>query len=112
MPDTLIAANAWLLVDRLVTVQQGQRLPRGAVLGRVTASDKYVLSAVESDDGSEVPDLVLAQDVDTTEGDKPALAYARGDFDSRALTLGAGHTIDSITEGLRVKGITLMRSIP
>jgi hypothetical protein len=74
-------------------------------------SGKYKLSAAASVDGSQVPDLVLAETCDATDGDKTALAYARGDFVTNALTLGAGHTVASITEGLRAKGITLMSAV-
>jgi hypothetical protein len=106
--DHLIAGNAHLLVGRKVTLAGGQGvLPRGTVLGRITASGKYVKSTAAANDGSQVPDLILAEAVDTTDGDKQELSYARGDFNSRALTLGAGHTVAGITEALRAKGITL-----
>lgn len=109
--DALLAGNTHLLVGRKVTVAAGQNVTRGAVLGKVTASGKYALSLPDAADGSEVPDLILAEDCNATAADKSVLAYARGDFNSRALTLGAGHTVASITEGLRAKGITLLASI-
>ena len=109
--DALLAGNTHLLVGRKVTVASGQSLVRGAVLGKVTASGKYVLSTAAATDGSQAPDLILAEDCDASAADKAVLAYARGDFNSRALTLGAGHTVASITEGLRAKGITLLSSI-
>lgn len=110
--DNLIAGNAHLLVGRTVTILQGQVLPRGAVLGKVTASGKYVLSLAAEDDGSEDVDLILAEDVDATAADRQVLAYARGDFASIGLTLGTGHTLASITEPLRAKGITLLPAVP
>ena len=110
-PDNLVAGNADLLVARKVTIITGQNLERGAVLGKITASSKYNLSLSAAIDGSEEPDLILAEDVDATGADKTALAYARGDFISNALTLGAAHTVASITEGLRAKGITLITAI-
>lgn len=73
-------------------------------------SGKYLLSAAAAIDGSAVPDVVLAEDGDASAGDKTALAYTRGDFNERALTLGAGHTAASIREGLRAKGIVLIPS--
>ena len=109
--DALIAGNAHLLVGRKVTIAAGQNLVRGAVLGKVTASGKYVLSLSAASDGSQTPDLILAEDCNAAAADKSVLAYARGDFNSRALTLGAAHTVASITEGLRAKGITLLASI-
>lgn len=107
-PDNLIAGNAHLLVARKVTIISGQNVVRGAVLGKITASGKYSLSLSAATDGSETPDLILAEDCDASAGDKTALAYARGDFADIALTLGTAHTVASITEGLRAKGITII----
>jgi len=107
-PDNLIAGNADLLVGRKVTIISGQNLVRGSVLGKITASSKYNLSASAAVDGSQTPDLILAEAADATAGDVEAMAYQRGDFNQNALTLGAGHTIASITEGLRGKGIILV----
>ena len=109
--DALLAGNTHLLVGRKVTVAAGQALARGAVLGKITTGGKYVLSAADANAGSQVPDVILAEDCDASAADKTVLAYARGDFNSRALTLGAGHSVASITEGLRAKGITLLSSI-
>ncbi|HRM66758.1 MAG TPA: head decoration protein [Comamonas denitrificans] len=110
-PDSLLAGNAHLLVARKVTVLSGQVLARGAVLGTITASGKAILSLAAAADGSQTPDLILAEPVDATGGDVAALAYERGDFNSGALTLGAGHTVASIREGLRAKGITLLAAV-
>lgn len=110
-PDSLLAGNAHLLVARKVTVLSGQVLPRGAVLGIVTASGKAILSLEAASDGSQTPDLILAEDVDATGADATALAYERGDFNARAITLGTGHTVASIREGLRAKGIALLTAI-
>lgn len=110
-PDTIIAGNAHLLVGRQVTIAAGQKLPRGAVLGKVTADGKYKLSAKSASDGSEAPDLILAQDVDATDGDTAAMAYARGDFDRNALHFGADHTVETVAEPLRAKGITLLPTV-
>lgn len=110
-PDQLIANNANLLNGRRVTLTAGQNLARGAVVGKVSANDKYALSLSAGADGSEVPDAILAEDCDASAGDTSALVYFRGDFNERALTLGAGHTVDSIREGFRGKGIILISSI-
>lgn len=109
--DALVAGNAHLLVARKVTIAAGESLARGAVIGKLTSGGKYKLSLSAANDGSQTPDLILAEPCNATDGDMQALAYARGDFNARALTLGTGHTVASITEGLRAKGITLMPSI-
>ncbi len=75
------------------------------------ANGEYKLSASGASDGSQTPDLILADDVDASTGDKHALAYSRGDFNANAITLGAGHTVASITEGLRSKGIALLPAV-
>ena len=110
-PDSLLAGNAHLLVARKVTVLSGQVLQRGAVLGTITASGKAILSLAAAADGSQTPDLILAEAVDATGADATALAYERGDFNAGAITLGTGHTVASIREGLRAKGITLLTAI-
>ena len=111
VPDSLIAGNAHLLVARTVTIVTGQNLVRGAVIGKITSGGKYQLSLSAAADGSQVPDLILGEDCDATSADKPALAYSRGDFNANALTLGTAHTVASITEGLRAKGIALLPAV-
>lgn len=111
VPDAFIAGNAHLLVARVVTVVSGQSLKRGAVIGKITSGGKYQLSLSAAADGSEVPDLILAEDCEAADADAKALAYSRGDFNATALTLGTGHTLASITEGLRAKGIALLPAV-
>jgi Bacteriophage lambda head decoration protein D len=110
IPDNLIAGEFDDLIGEKITIISGQNLVRGAVLGKITASGKYTLSLSTVSDGSQNPDLILAEDCDATLSDKQALAYSRGDFIAPALTLGAAHTIASIKEGLRVKNIILINS--
>jgi hypothetical protein len=51
--------------------------------------------------------MVLAQDADASGGDLEAIAYETAVVVATALTLGAGHSIASIREGLRLKGIRI-----
>lgn len=67
----------------------------------------YKLSAAAATDGSQIPSYVLMQDADATSGAIEAMVYETADLVESALTLGAGHTIESIREGLRVKGIVI-----
>ncbi|APR05646.1 head decoration protein [Thauera chlorobenzoica] len=106
-PDGLIAGNAHLLVARKVTVKSGQNLVRGAVIGK-DDDGKYLLSLSAALDGSQTPDLIMAEACDATAADTQALAYERGDFNANALTLGTAHTVASIRDGLRAKGITIL----
>ena len=84
------------LVSDPVTILQGQKLPRGAVLGKISATGKYVLSLAAAVDGSEVPTRVLAHGVDATAGDVNSAGYSHGQFIFEGLTLGAGHDFDSL----------------
>jgi Bacteriophage lambda head decoration protein D len=110
-PDQLIAGDADDLIGEKVTLISGQNLLRGAVIGKITASGKYTLSAAAAGDGSQTPDFILAEDCDATSGDKQALAYNGGHFIAEKVILGAGHTIASVKEGLRVKNIILVTTI-
>jgi hypothetical protein len=112
IPSNLIAGNAHLLLSQKITLAAGQNLTAGAVLGKITAGGKYVLSTSAAVDGSEAPDLILAEDCDASAGDREELAYSRGDFGDLALTVGAGHTVASITDALRSKGITIINVTP
>ena len=107
-PDRLVISLDDV-VSRKITLLSGQNLTRGAVLGKITASGKYTLSASASSDGSQTPDSILADDCDASAGDKEALAYFRGQFNDAAVALGTGHTVASILEGLRGKGIDLIK---
>lgn len=72
-------------------------------------SGKYVKSLAAASDGSQVPDAILVHDTDASGGDKETVAYKGGWFNESRVTYGAGHTADSVREGLRVKGINLIK---
>jgi len=110
-PDRLIAHEG-TVVARKVTLISGQNLVRGAVLGKITASSKYNLSLSAAGDGSQTPDLILAEDCNASGGDKEAIAYEAGVFNVNALTIGTAHTAASIQEGLRAKGIHFVTGQP
>ncbi|WP_297576209.1 head decoration protein [uncultured Deefgea sp.] len=107
-PDNLMAGSEDNVFVVKRTIASGQNLKRGAVIGKITASGKFILSASAADDGSQVPDAVLMQDVDATGGDKEGLIYLRADLNASALTLGAGHTVTSIFDDLRAKSIFIL----
>ncbi len=118
MPASFSSASAAFIDDLLVngddtltrqiTLISGQNLTRGAVLGKITASGKYTLSASAAADGSQTPDAVLAEDTDASGGDKLTVAYFSARVKSNKVVLGAGHTLASIQEGLRVKDIHIV----
>lgn len=96
---------------RSITLLSGQNLERGAVLGKVTATGKYVLSLSAAVDGSETPATILGEDCDASAGDKVTIAHFGGVFDENALTYGTGHTAASVRDQLRDVGIKLQSSI-
>lgn len=106
-PDGLLVGED-VVLTRQITLISGQNCARGAVLGKITASGKYTLSLSASSDGSQTPDVVLAEATDASSADKVTMAYFNGGFDEAKLTLGTAHTAASIREGLRAKGINLI----
>jgi len=108
-PDNLVVGDD--VITKNVTVFKGQVLTRGTVLGKITATGKYIKSAVGAGDGSETPDCILVADVDATDDDIDVGGYFGGEFNENAITLGTGHTVASIWEGLRAKGIFLKPAV-
>lgn len=84
-----------------VTIEAGQVLPAGAVLGEVTANEEYKLSVSAAEDGSESPSVILWEDVDATDGPVETEVLLCGDVRSSELTLGTGHTTATVRKALR-----------
>ena len=109
VPNNLIAGE-YPRVARLVTIAEGADLRKGSVLGRVTADGKFKLSASDSKDGSEKPDAILAENAPASDQDVQAVVYFSGEFNEYALTLGEGHTLDTLRPLLRAKNIFLRKN--
>jgi hypothetical protein len=110
-PDALFAGDVADRVTKMVTIAGGVALLRGTVLGRITATDKYLTSLSAAADRSQVPQAILAQDIDATGGDVLAPVFFTGEFNEDALVLGAAHTLASIRDGLRQMGIFLKKIV-
>jgi hypothetical protein len=108
-PHNLLAGE-YPRIERLVTIAAGADLAKGTVLGRITANGKFKLSASASSDGSQTPDAILAEKANAASADAQAIVYFSGEFNENALTLGAGHTLDSIRIALRAKSIFLRKN--
>jgi len=89
-------ANDWL-VDDIIPV----------TVAYDWAALEYKKSLAAATDGSQTPRAILAQDVDVTSADKEAIYYETGQIVGSALTLGAGHTVATIREGLRRLGLVI-----
>lgn len=110
-PDQLIGSNSELLESRKYTLVSGQNVLRGTVLGVITTGGKLSKSLSAASDGSQTPFGIAVDDVDASAGDKEILVYVRGNFNEHALIVGTAHTLASIREGLRSKGIILQTPI-
>lgn len=114
---TALRAGDFPMLSRPVTILSGSNasgavLPRGAVLGIVTASGKYTLSAAAAGDGSAVPRCVLAADCDASAGDVTAPAYFTGEFADAIATFGVGHTQATVDLAWQTAGVPLfMRKV-
>jgi len=97
------------IVTAPVTIASGQKLKAGSVLGCVTASGKYKLSASAAGDGSETAIAVLREDLDTTGGDKVFPVIVEGYLNEDALIFGTGHTADTVRLALRKVGIHIRK---
>lgn len=95
------------VVVRTVVIASGQNIKRGAVLGRITASDKYIVSLSAAADGSQVPSVVAAADVDATAGDVAKRVYTSAELDASKLIYGAGHTAATVEAAFRTADASL-----
>ena len=111
-PDNLLSGE-YPRVTRMVTLAKGTELKKGSVLGRITADGKFKLCSAKTKDdydvkdGSEKPDAILAETALAASQDVQAVVYFSGEFNEHALTLGKGHTLESLRADLRVKNIFL-----
>jgi hypothetical protein len=105
IPDQLFAGQ-FQPVSTPITVASGAAvLPRGTVLGKVTATGKYIESLAGAADGSQTPVAILADQADPTGGDVLSGAYLTGEFNSNALTFDASWTVATLTAAMRPYGI-------
>jgi hypothetical protein len=105
-PDTLIGGEYPVVTD-VVTILSGQNLNRGALLGKITASGKYILCDSAAVDGSEAPKVILAEDCDASAADKQAIVYLSGAFNQDSVVFGGADTSDTHRAALRDLNIYL-----
>lgn len=110
LADDLIGSNAAGILARKYPVKEGEAaFVRGTVLG-IDGSGNVLKSLSAAGDGSQTPFGIAAEDADASDSpplDTEVNVYVRGTFNEHALTIGTAHTIASIREGLRDKGIYL-----
>lgn len=93
------------LADGSTDFVEDDRIP--VTVSYAAGSEKAKLSLAAATDGSQTPNLILAYDTDASGGDVETIAYETGTFAEDALVLGSGHTVASIREGLRGRGILI-----
>jgi hypothetical protein len=110
IPDQLIAGRKNIVTDS-VTILSGQVLQRGSVLGKITASGKYILSLSAAVDGSQNPSAIAADYIDASGGDVTGPIYLAGEFNGAALALGTGITLAAATAAFRLLAIYVKTAV-
>ena len=82
----------------VVTLLAGMPYPVGSVLGKITASGKYMLSPATRADGSQVATAVLLYAVDATLADATGIVLVRGPSIVSRAALAYGATVDDGTK--------------
>lgn len=103
-PDALLLSTANVRTKKRI-LNAGQNLARGAVLGIITTGGDLTLSLSASVDGSQTPAYILAEPCNATAADTECVVFETGEFNGAALILGASHTLATIEQGLRSRGI-------
>lgn len=91
-----------VVADEVIVASGGGVVVRGTAIG-LNAAGKYEI--VDSD--GTVTDVVaiLAETVDTTDGDKAAPAYFTGEFNKNSIVFGGTDTADDHLDAARARGI-------
>lgn len=113
IPDQLIGGDLKVVTHGGRTITGGS-FKRGTVIGKITSGPKtgaYTMSVAAAADGSQNPTNLLVDDVDASAGDAIGGIYAMGEFNERAVTLGAGITLDAAKIALEAQNIYLKSSI-
>jgi hypothetical protein len=110
IPDQLIAGRHQLVTDT-ITVASGSVVQRGAVLGQITASGKYVLATSAANDGSQNPSVIAADTIDASAGDALGAVYIAGEFNGNALIFGSGITLAAAKAAFRPLSIYVKTAV-
>ena len=107
-PDNLIAGNKPPAKAVPITLTDGEVVVRGSVLGRVTATGKYLLSLNAAVDGSQTARAIAAVAASPSGADAEILAYVEGEFNQDRLTFGTGQTAANTKDDLMDVNIYLV----
>lgn len=110
VPDQLIAGTLQLVTDT-VTVDAGNVLKRGTVLGMITDTGHYIACVKTAADGSQTPLAILVDDVDTTDAEQQAGVYLMGEFNQNRVTIDGSWSMAEMKTALRPMAIFLRDSV-
>lgn len=111
-PDNLVAGFRFPLTVKGVALASGQGiLERGTVLGIDTTTGEARPVKSTASDGSNEPDCILAETMDTSSGAVKAVAYITGYFFRSGLFFGGSDTYEKHEKELRRLGMYLTSSI-
>jgi len=99
-------------ITRSINLVAGQIYPKGAVLGKVTASGNYTLVNNAAGTGEATAKLILAEEVDATAAITAGVGYRTGQFNEAALTFGGDDTAADHREALDALCIFLETTSP
>jgi hypothetical protein len=108
--DKLVAGDYPLVTDN-VTILSGQNLVRGTLLGKITATGKYIKCVSTAVDGSQTPQVILSEDCDASAADQSAVVYLSGAFNQAAVTFGGADTAATHRSALRDLNIYLKSGV-
>jgi hypothetical protein len=86
------------------TIGVAANLVAGAVLGRITATGKYVLSLTGASNGSQTPVAILLTDAAAASADAEAVILLSGAVDGAKLIFGASHSAATVETAFRAAG--------
>lgn len=109
LPDQLVAGNQKIVTDT-VTLGAGT-LPRGSVLGQITATGNFILSVKTANDGSQNPAAVLADAADASGGPTLCGVYLTGELNGNALNFDVSWTLAALKAALRPLGIFVKNAV-
>lgn len=109
-PENLIAGDYPIVTD-IVVIDTGT-LAKGTVLGKITATGKYVIcNSGGTDDGSRTPSAILLEAADASSADVNAVVALSGSFNESKLVFGGSDTADTHRAALRDVNIYIKKAV-
>lgn len=97
-----------------VTVGANSTIAKGTVMGKITASGKYIASLNAASDGSQIAVAVLAEDAVNATGssaDVKVVMFKKGTFNSLGVTFGTGQTLANTKDDLHKVSIEITQGV-